>query len=228
FNSKVGQVPTMDRIFKSISRQQQIKESLYLYLLQKREETAISLAVNSPKVKVIDSAYGTGIVTLNKNIFYLGALLIGLLIPFGIIYLMFLLDTKIKTRQDIEGKVSIPILGDIPKSDSSDQIIKANSRSSSAEAIRIVRTNLEFILSHVPEDKCKTIFVTSSIPKEGKTFVSINLATTIALSGKRVLLIGLDIRNPKLEQYVQLPSKGLTNYLTKNNADINEFIVKLE
>ena len=216
--SKISQIPTQEREFRIIDRQQKIKESLYLYLLQKREETAITLAVTAPISKIIDPAFASGNpVSPKRNIIFLLALALGILIPFTIIYIIDLFDNKIKYRQDVEGKISVPFLGDIPKSESQDEIINASSRSSSAEAIRIIRTNLEFMLTKVQEGSSKTIFVTSSIPKEGKTFVAINLASTIALSGKKVLLIGLDIRNPKIDRYVKLPSKGLTNYLSKSN-----------
>ncbi len=226
---KISQIPTQERQFRILDRQQKIKETLYLYLLQKREEIAISLAVTAPNSKLIDSAVSSSNpVSPVRNIVYLIALALGLLIPIGIIYLMQLMDTKIKTRQDIEGKISIPFLGDVPKSDSHEEIINTNSRSSSAEAIRIVRTNLEFMLSEVPMGKAKTIFVTSTLPKEGKTFMAINLASTIALSGKKVLLIGLDIRNPKIDDYIKIPSKGLTNYLTKNENNIEDYIIKLD
>ena len=137
------------------------------------------------------------------------------------------MDTKIKSRIDIVGKVSIPYIGDLPRSKDNESIIKINSRSSSAEAIRMIRTNLEFMLANVTKNKCKTIFITSSISKEGKTFCAINLATTIALSDKKVLIIGLDIRNPKLNTYIDLPSKGLTNYLTKQDVSINDYIVNV-
>lgn len=112
-------------------------------------------------------------------------MLIGLLIPFGIIYLHDLLDTKIKNRLDLEGKTQIPFIGDVPTSFDTGELIKTESRSSSAEAIRIVRTNLEFMLNKVEEGIAKTIFVTSTFPAEGKTFISVNLAATFALSGKK-------------------------------------------
>ena len=227
FDNKVGKVPTNDRFYNEIARQQHVKESLYLYLLQKREETELSLAASSPKAKIIDKAYLSGPVSLNKLVFYLVAFAIGLFIPFGILFLINFLDTKIKSRKDIEGKVSIPYLGDLPRSNDNEDIIKVNSRSSSAEAIRMIRTNLEFMLAHVTKNKCKTIFITSSISKEGKTFCAVNLATTIALSEKKVLIIGMDIRNPKLDTYIDLPSKGLTNYLSKEDGTINDFIVKV-
>ena len=228
FDNKVGRVPTNDRYYNEIARQQHVKESLYLYLLQKREETELSLAATSPKAKIIDRAYLTGSVSLNKSVFYLAAFLLGLILPFGILFLINFLDTKIKSRNDIVGKVSIPYLGDLPRSKDNEDIIKVDSRSSSAEAIRMIRTNLEFMLSHVIQNKCKTIFVTSSIAKEGKTFCAVNLAATIALSEKKVLIIGLDIRNPKLDTYIDLPAKGLTNYLSSQEGVISDYIVKIK
>lgn len=224
---RISRIPTQEREFRVLQRQQQIKESLYLYLLQKREETAISLAVTAPNAKVIDAAKASDIpVSPKKNLIYLGALFMGLLIPFGIVYLRDLLDTKVKSRQDIEAKIKAPFLGDIPQSLSANELITTTSRSSAAEALRIAKTNLEFMLNHVPDGQAKTIFLTSTFPKEGKTFVTANIAATIALSGKKVLLIGLDIRNPRLDDYIPIPSKGLTNYLSSKDDDINSYIIK--
>ncbi|WP_309640381.1 polysaccharide biosynthesis tyrosine autokinase [Flavobacterium sp.] len=226
---KISEIPTQELESRVLDRQQKIKESLYLYLLQKREETAISLAVTAPISKLVDAAYSSSApVSPKRNIIFFMAFALGILIPFSIIYIKNLFDNKINNRQDIDGKISAPFLGDIPKSESQDEIINTNSKSSSAEAIRIIRTNMEFMFDKIPDNKSKTIFITSTIPKEGKTFVAINLASTIALSGKKVLLIGLDIRNPKIDRYVKLPSKGLTNYLSKNNEDIHDYIVKLD
>jgi tyrosine-protein kinase Etk/Wzc len=228
-NSKISNIPSQGREFKIIDRQQKIKEALYLYLLQKREEVGISLAVTAPNAKIIDPAIATkSPVSPNKRMIYIFALLAGLFIPFAFVFLRDFLDTKVKNRKDVEEIVTIPFLGDIPSSESNDQIIEIESRSSSAEAVRMIRTNLDFILGNIPDDKCKTIFVTSSIPKEGKTFVSINLAATIALTSKKVLIIGMDIRNPKLNDYVTLPTVGLTNYLAKNDQNINDYIVKID
>ncbi len=225
---KISQIPGQERQFRIIDRQQKIKETLYLYLLQKREETALALAATEPNAKVIDMAFSSNSpVSPKKNIIFLAALFIGLLIPFGIIYLIDLLDTKVKSRLDVE-KLNIPFLGDIPTSESHEEIINANSRSSSAEAIRIVRTNLEFMLTEVPEGKAKTIFITSTLPKEGKTFVTANLASTIALSDKKVLLIGLDIRNPKLTSYYDMPTKGITNFLSQTENPIEDYIAKIQ
>ncbi|WP_304199897.1 polysaccharide biosynthesis tyrosine autokinase [Flavobacterium alvei] len=228
-NSKIGDIPVQERQFRVIARQQKVKEELYLYLLQKREETAISLAATEPNARVIDAAKASKTpVFPKKNMIYLAALLMGLLIPFGIIYIIDLLDTKVKTRFDITDKFNIPFLGDIPKSLTPNEMISTTSRTSSAEALRIVRTNLDFMLNQVPDGRAKTIFMTSTIPGEGKTFLSVNLAGIFALSGKKVLLIGMDIRSPKLNEYVGLPSsKGLTDYLTTKGAVIGDYINKL-
>jgi tyrosine-protein kinase Etk/Wzc len=226
-DTKIEKIPVQERQFKVIARQQKIKEELYLYLLQKREETAISLSATEPNARVIDAAKASHVpVAPKKKIMYLVAFIIGIVIPFGIIYLKDLLDTKIKSRLDLEGKTTIPYLGDVPTSDSNTQIIKSESRTSSAEALRIIRTNMEFMLSKVPENQAKTIFLTSTFSKEGKTFVSVNLAATFALSGKKVLLIGMDIRNPKLDDYVTLPDQGLTNYLSHKDTAIENLIIK--
>ncbi|PVX47002.1 capsular exopolysaccharide synthesis family protein [Flavobacterium sp. 103] len=226
-DTKIEKIPVQERQFKVIARQQKIKEELYLYLLQKREETAISLSATEPNARVIDAAKASHLpVAPKKKIIYLVAFLIGILIPFGIIYLIDLLDTKIKSRLDLEGKTTIPYLGDIPTSDANTQIIKSESRTSSAEALRIIRTNLEFMLSKVPENQAKTLFLTSTFSKEGKTFVSVNLAATFALSGKKVLLIGMDIRNPKLDDYISLPDQGLTNYLSNKDIPLEDLIIK--
>ncbi|NMH25338.1 GumC family protein [Flavobacterium solisilvae] len=228
-NSKISSIPSQGREFKIIDRQQKIKEALYLYLLQKREEVGITLAVTAPNAKIIDAASASKFpVSPKRSIIWIAALMAGLLIPFLIIFIRDLLDTKIKNRKDVEEVVTIPFLGDIPASESSDQIIEVASRSSSAEAVRMIRTNLDFILGNVAENQCKTIFVTSSIPKEGKTFISINLAATIALTAKKVLIIGMDIRNPKLNNYITIPTNGLTNYLAKNDQDIHDYIVKVD
>jgi capsular exopolysaccharide synthesis family protein len=136
------------------------------------------------------------------------------------------LDTKIKSRLDLDGKTLIPFIGDVPTSDNPSEIMKSESRTSSAEALRIIRTNLEFMVSKVPDGLAKTIFLTSTFPKEGKTFVSVNLAATFALSGKKVLLIGLDIRNPRLDEYLNLPDRGVTNYLSSKDLQLSDLIVK--
>jgi capsular exopolysaccharide synthesis family protein len=226
FNGKIGKIPSQERQFRVIERQQKVKEELYLYLLQKREETALALSSTEPNAKVVDAALSTGPVSTKASIIYLGALVLGLLLPGGIIFLVDFLDTKIKSRLDLEKKTLIPFIGDVPTSDSPKQIIQSESRTSSAEALRIIRTNLEFMLSKVPDGIAKTIFLTSTFPKEGKTFVSVNLAATFALSGKKVLLIGMDIRNPRLDDYLTLPERGVTNYLSSSDLKLDDLIVR--
>lgn len=227
-DSKISDIPVQERQFRVIARQQKVKEELYLYLLQKREETAISLAATEPNARVIDAAKAAKTpVSPKKNIVFLAALLLGLLIPFAILYVMDLLDTKVKSRFEITKASSIPFLGEIPKSDTPNEMVDATSRSGTAEALRIVRMNLDFMLNQVPEGQAKTILLTSTISGEGKTFLSVNLAGIFALSEKKVLLIGMDIRNPKFNEYLDLPSPtGLTGYLSSNSAPIEEYIFK--
>lgn len=225
--SKIGKIPVQERQFRVIARQQKVKEELYLYLLQKREETAISLAATEPNARVIDAARADKKpISPKKKIIYLAGLLLGICVPFGIIYTNNLLDTKIKSKLDLEGKTPIPFIGDVPTSHDTKELIKTESRSSSAEAIRIVRTNLEFMLNKVPNGVAKTIFVTSTFSSEGKTFISANLAGTFALSGKKVLLAGMDIRNPKFSEYIDVPNLGLTNYLSSSDKNIQDYIIK--
>jgi len=226
-NAKIGKIPLQERQFRVIARQQKVKEELYLYLLQKREETAIALAATAPNARVVDLALGNNNpVSPNRSSIYLISLFICLLIPFGIIYTDDLLDTKIKSRLDLDGKTLIPFIGDVPTSDNPSQIMRSASRTSSAEALRIIRTNLEFMLNKVPEGMAKTIFLTSTFPKEGKTFISVNLAATFALSGKKVLLVGMDVRNPRLNEYMDLPERGVTNYLSSKDLKLEDLIVK--
>ncbi|MFC6876168.1 GumC family protein [Flavobacterium myungsuense] len=227
FNSKIGKIPVQERQFRVIARQQKVKEELYLYLLQKREETAISLSATEPNARVVDLAKALkDPVSPQKNVFYFAALLLGLFIPFVIIYVIDLLDNKLKSRLDLEGKTSIPFIGDIPTSDSPFEIMMPNSRTSSAEALRIIRSNLDFMVNKEIGSRAKTIFVTSTVPQEGKTFVSANLAATYALSGRKVLLVEMDIRSPRLDKYLDVPERGVTNYLSSSELKPEDLIVK--
>jgi capsular exopolysaccharide synthesis family protein len=225
-NSKIGAIPVQERQFRVIARQQKVKEELYLYLLQKREETAISMAATEPNARVVDAARASEIpVSPKKAIIFLASLFLGMLIPFGVIYVVDLLDTKVKNRFDITSKFDVPFLGDVPRSIELGKVISVTSRTGTAEALRIVKTNLDFMLTQVPDDEAKVIFLTSTIPGEGKTYLSVNLSATMALSGKKVLLIGMDFRNPRLDDYLDLPNKGgLTDYLSSNTASINDYI----
>ncbi|SRX75870.1 GumC family protein [Aequorivita antarctica] len=235
-NSKIAQVPAKEKIFRGIERQQSIKEQLYLFLLQQREEASITLAATSPKAKVVDNAYSTkSPVSPKRPLIYLGSLIAGLLIPFMGIYGANLLNTKVSSRRDVERHLTkTPIIGEIPKIKRSDSdLIQHNDRSIMAEAYRILRTNLQYLFINKLEenDKGKTLIVTSTIKGEGKTFVAFNLALTLALTGKKVVLVGADIRNPQLQRY--LPehlknNKGLTEYIVYGDMKVEDVILQSE
>lgn len=225
-NSNIRKIPSLERGMIDIQRQKIIYSELYSYLLKKKEETSISLAVTVPNAKIIDRAFSSGSpVSPNKRNIYLIAISIGLVIPIIIIYLKSILDVKIHNRKDIEGRLNIPYLGDIPHSEFIDKVIvKNDTRTSVAEGFRLLRTNLNFLLPKNDKSKeGKVIFVTSTISGEGKSFVSLNLASTIALTNKKVLLIGLDLRAPKITEYLEIEDqKGLTNYILDENLSIED------
>ena len=206
---RISKVPFQEKMFRSIERQQTIKEELYLLLLQKREEAAISLAIAAPKARIVDYAFtAPAPVSPKKQIIYLGALIIGLLIPFGIIYLFQLLNDKIKSTSDLTrltgGKA---VIGEIPSlKKGGPELVQVNDLSPLAEAFRILITNVGFMLPK--KEGANVVFVTSTVKGEGKTFVSVNLALTLATPRTKVIIIGSDIRNPQLQRYNE-SRKGL-------------------
>ena len=228
---KVAEIPLVERGIIDIRRQKAIYSELYSYLLKKKEEIAISLAVTAPKAKIIDEAFSTATpISPTKSTIYLIAFFVGLIFPFLLVYVKVELDTKIHNRKDIEDNLEIPYLGDIPNSVSSEKIIvKRKNRTSTAEAFRFLRTNLKFMLPNGEASiKGKTIFITSTVSGEGKTFVSLNLAATIGLTNKKVLLVGLDLRAPKITDYLEIPDrKGVTNYILDNKLTLKEVIFSL-
>ncbi|WP_166385438.1 GumC family protein [Polaribacter sp. 11A2H] len=224
-NSKVSAIPLLERGYINIGREQEIISGLYSYLLKKKEETAISLAVTVANAKIIDVAYSDGIpVSPKRKIIFLAALLLGVLVPFIIIYIKNLLDTKIHTRKDIEELTTIPFLGDVPHSETNEKIVIGNdARTSTAEAFRLLRTNLDFMLPTKENDLGKTIFITSTTSGEGKSFISINLAAALSLSNKKVLLMGMDLRAPKVTEYLGIPErKGITNFITNEKVSLED------
>ncbi len=221
--------PTKERQFKEIQRQQGIKESLYLYLLEKREETAIMLGMYTSSAKVIDNAYSTfSPVAPNRMFTYLAAFIFGLAVPIGFIYLSNLLDTKIYNKEDIVNLLDIPYIGDIPKTSKKHKIVKKTDYSSKAEAFRIIRSNIDFMLKNENQGS-KKLFVTSTKAQEGKSHTSANLATSISYSEKSVLLIEMDIRIPKILEYLNLkdkPAKGLTDYIADKSIKPQDIVLK--
>lgn len=233
-NSKIYAVPGQTRKLRDIQREQGTKEALYIYLLEKREEAAISLAATSAKAIVVEEAYNNkgGPVFPDKKIIFISAIFLGLLFPFSIVYANDLLDTKIHNKEDLDGAIkNITVLGEIPKVKGGDTLVKRNDRSILSESFRIMRTNFDYIQrGRKVENYNNVIFVTSTINGEGKSFFSMNMALTLANTDKRVLLIGADIRNPKLLMGINNQKKnnegkvGLTEYLVDKSVIVGEAI----
>jgi capsular exopolysaccharide synthesis family protein len=223
-------LPEKEKVLRSIERQQNLKENLYLLLLQKREEASINLAVTVPNTKIIDYAITNNIPIYPKTSFvFLMALMLGFFIPFGALYLLFKFDNKIYSTNDIE-KINnhIPILGELP----SLQENKTENNEANLEVLEAFRTlvhNTEFITPFDDTKQGKIFFVTSSIKGEGKTFVSFNLANTLAQLGKKILIVGTDLRNPQLHKHLdqsKLDNKGLSNYLHNSSLEWQDLLYK--
>ncbi len=225
YSRRINDAPTQERQFVSIARQQEIKVGLYLMLLQKREENAITLAATANNAKIIDEALAdNNPVSPKKMIVYFAALLLGVGLPVGIIYLIGLTKFKIEGRADVEKLTSLPVIGDIPLADEKSGSIAVfeNQNNLMSETFRNVRTNLQFML----ENGKNVILATSTISGEGKSFVSSNLAISLSLLGKKVVIVGLDIRKPGLNKVFNLSRKehGITQFLTNPTVNLMDLV----
>jgi capsular exopolysaccharide synthesis family protein len=224
-NSELEAMPKFEREYRAILRQQQIKESLYLYLLQKREENEIELAASATNIKVIIPPINQGVlVAPQKSILNIIAFIIALLIPTGFIYIRVLFDNKIKSAKDFD---DLTVIGQIPKGNKGINLIEENEKSFLSESLRMLRTNINFYLNDT--GKSKVIAVSSTLPNEGKTFVSINLANSLSKAGYRVVVVGIDLRVPKLKDYVDLKDKiGVSNYIVDETVTPESIIRTFE
>ena len=226
FSQRISDAPTQERQFVSIARQQEIKAGLYLMLLQKREENAITLAATANNAKIIDAAIpDEAPVAPKKMLILMLALVMGAGIPVGVIYLISLTQVTIEGRADVEKLTTLPVIGDIPVADDlkgSSIAVFENQNNLMSETFRGIRTNLQFLL----EVGQKVIMVTSTVSGEGKSFVSANTAISLSLLGKKVVIVGLDIRKPGLNKVFNLSTKeqGITQFLTDPKRNIMDLV----
>jgi len=226
YGGRIRSIPTKEREFIEISREQQIKARLFLTLLQKREENALALAATANNATVLDEAMVEGKVAPRSIIVLPAACLLGLLVPVGIIYLIEILQYRIHSRADVDHISKVPVLAEIPRNKGKEIIaVKEQEISEIDEAFRMLRTSL---MLAVGTDN-KVVIFTSTVSGEGKTFIALNTAISMALLDKKVLLAGMDVRNPRLTEYMNLKTKeGLTLYLSGFEKEIDNLIVPSE
>ena len=219
YQGQVGESPEQERMLTQIGRQQEVKSGLYLMLLQKREENSISLAATADKGKLIDGPALGGKVSPKSSMILMAALIIALALPALIIFLLEFFRYKIEGHEDVAKLTTLPIIADVAVSTESAKtkgeiVIHENRNNQMEEIFRSMRTNLQFVL----ENDEKVVMFTSSTSGEGKTFITSNLAVSFALLGKKVLLVGLDIRKPRLADLFEIDDHqhGITNLLVKN------------
>lgn len=215
YDSRINAAPQQEKEFISISRQQEIKASLYLLLLQKREENAITLAATANNGRIVETPLAGGKVAPQSGMFYLIALVLGLALPVGGIFLYRFLRFKIESRADVERITDIPIIGDIPQTAETKKgaiVVHENRNGLMEEVFRSVRTNVQYMLRKGQ----KVILFTSTTSGEGKSFTAGNLAVSFAMMGKRTVIVGLDIRKPGLNKVFNISRRdnGITQYLS--------------
>ncbi len=218
----LNKVPSEEREARELYRQQGIQNALYTFLLQKREENALVLAATTPKGKIVDHAYAEHTPISPKRMVALAlAMLAGLILPLLLIYLKDLFTTKFSNQEELEEISQVPFIGHIHHNRHNTQLVVKDGKTSSiVELFRYVRNNLQFLLN---KEDDKVILVTSSVSGEGKSFISTNIASSFALLGKRVALVGMDIRSPKLATMLDLQEMpGVTSYLSRNDVTIDQ------
>ncbi len=225
FSRRISDAPGQERQYVSIARQQEIKAGLYLMLLQKREENAITLAATANNAKIIDEPVAEGgPVSPKPKMIYMIALVLGVGLPVGIIFLIGLTKYKIEGRGDVEKLTRLPIVGDVPLTAEKTGSIAVfeNQNNLMSETFRNVRTNLQFML----KNDQKVILVTSTVSGEGKSFISANLAISLSLLGKKVVIVGLDIRKPGLNKVFNISRKeqGITQYLSNSEKNLMDLV----
>ena len=231
YEGQINNTPEQERMLTQIGRQQEVKSGLYLMLLQKREENSISLAATADKGKLIDTPVFAGKVTPKNSIIMLIALILGLAIPAGILFLLEFFRYKIEGHNDVEKLTNLPIIADVAIASEraktkADVVVHENKNNLMEEIFRSLRTNLQFLL----KQHDKVIMFTSTTSGEGKTFIASNVAISFALLGKKVILVGLDVRKPRLAELFEIDDHhhGITNLLVKdevNWSDVKEQII---
>ena len=226
FDAQIAKVPSMEKELLEISRDKSTKEGLYLYLLRKREEEVLSMAapVSSTRVVNLPKA-GIYPISPNKKMFYLSGLLLGMFIPFSVIYIKDAMNTKVRSIEDLSRLVTVPVLGKISRCSQAEMVLTDwSSDSPSIELFRLLRFNIDYLKQ---TDKNQTILVTSSVKGEGKTFIATNLAITLAANGEKVVVLAFDLREPKLMDVFGLPnSPGITDFILDKSVDINQVLQK--
>ena len=228
---RIRSLPRRERVLIQLERDKGVKENLYLYLLQKREESAVSLAVTVAKGKVIEPPKpNVTPISPRKKFIWAIASFIGLVIPSGLLYLLIILDTKVRTENDIRRLTSVPVGGIIARNrdKKTDRIvIKEGANTAVSETFRLLRANLAYIS---PGKEIQKILVTSSMSGEGKSFIALNLAMTQALSNKKTIILELDLRKPKQSEYIKIKDiksvKGIVNYLVNSELTAEDIICK--
>lgn len=225
YQGQIGNTPEQERILTQIGRQQEVKSGLYLMLLQKREENSISLAATADKGKLIDTPVYTGKVSPKNSIVLLIAFILGIAIPAGVLYLLQFFRYKIEGHDDVAKLSKLPIMADVAVASArakskADIVVHENKNNLMEEIFRTLRTNLQFIL----KEHDKVIMFTSTTSGEGKTFIASNVAISFALLGKKVILVGLDIRKPRLAELFEIDDHhhGITNLLIKDDVEWND------